>query len=463
MIMGTGANNSGGLDLANLIKPALQNGEIKCIGSTTFEEYRQKFQKDAALNRRFTSITVDEPTVAETKEILKNSSGVYEQFHAMEISQSVTDIAVELSNKYMLDKKMPDKAFDLLDSAASRKKLFSENPTVLTEDDVKKEVSLLYKIPYDAVGVDSTQKTPIDIEKHLSELIFGQSSAIEVLSDAIYISQAGLKAVDKPIASLLFTGPTGVGKTEVVKQLSDILHMKMIRFDMSEYQEKHSVSKLIGSPPGYVGYGDGDAGSGLLINEIEKNPSGIILLDEVEKSHPDVLNILLQLMDNGVVSGSDGKSVNARNCMVIMTSNLGAAESEKNVIGFGKDKNTDAPSQALKKFFSPEFRNRLDAVVEFNKLSRENIILVAKKFLNDLKILGDSRGLEINWDDSVEGWLADKGFDPLMGARPMHRAITDHIKKPMAKKILFSESPSSVSVSVVDNQINIRVHEMENL
>jgi len=466
MIMGAGSGSAGAVDLANLIKPALQNGDIKCIGSTTFEEFRQKFQKDAALSRRFNTITVDEPTLQEAKAIVRFAKKSYSEFHSVTLTNPVADLAVELAVKYMLSRKLPDKVFDLIDSAMARKKIANlENNGVikLTAFDIKREVSLLCKIPLLNIGVDNTQQKQKhkNIEQLLSKHIYGQDSAIAILADAIYVSNAGLNSPTRPIASFLLTGPTGVGKSESVKQLSEIMGMKLVRFDMSEYQEKHAISKFIGSPPGYVGYSDGAMGSGALINEIEKNPNAIILLDEVEKAHPDVLNVLLQLMDNGIVTGSDGKSANARNCMVIMTSNLGAAASERNIIGFGKGKDVDAPVQELNKFFSPEFRNRLDAVVSFNKLEKEHILLVATKFLLELKLLAGNRGIKIQWSDAVVEWLADKGFDPLMGARPMNRAIMEHIKKPMAKKIVFSDSVTKVYLSIVDEQVCITETEME--
>lgn len=457
-MMGAGAGNSGGVDLANMLKPALQNGTIKCIGSTTYSEYRERFEKDSALVRRFHKIDVDEPSPEEAKNILKQSIASYEKYHNIKIDADAITSAVDLSVQYMYNKKLPDKAFEVIDSACARKRIgrkTSKTKLKLSSHDIKVEISKICKIPVNMVADAKKVETTVDIEQKLKELVFGQDSAIMSVADAVYISQAGLKSKTKPIGSYLFTGPTGVGKTELAKSLADILHLKMVRFDMSEYQEKHTVAKLIGSPPGYVGYSDGNQGSGALINQLEQNPNCVLLLDEVEKAHPDVLNILLQIMDNGMITGSNGKAVSARNAIVIMTSNLGAADSERNVIGFSGGKHDNAQDTAITKFFSPEFRNRLDAVIKFKKLDKEYIHKIAIKFLSELKSLAAERNIDVVWDESVVDWVSEKGFDPLMGARPMARVVNEHIKKPLSRKILFSKHPEKINIKIVENAINI--------
>jgi len=456
-IMGAGTGTSGGLDVANLLKPSLQHGKIRCIGSTTYNEYREKFEKDSALVRRFNKIDVEEPTPEQTKKILNQSIGAYEKFHGVKFDKKAIDLAVDLSVKYMLDKKLPDKTFEIIDSSAARKKIFTNTKTKkITEKDIKIEISKICRIPLDSItSASEKSKKTVDIDSVLKKSIFGQDAAISWLSDSLYISQAGLKPQNKPVGCYLFTGPTGVGKTEVCKVLSKSMNLELVKFDMSEFQEKHTVAKFIGSPPGYVGYGDGGQGSGALINKLEQYPNCILLLDEVEKAHPDVLNILLQLMDDGIVTGGNGKSASARNAIIIMTSNLGAADSERNVIGFGGDKHDDAQDEAVTKFFSPEFRNRLDSVVKFDKLRRENVNHISEKFLNELKSLTDEQSINLTWDNDVVEWISEKGFDPLMGARPMARVINDNIKKELARKILFSKNNKDIKIKLKENKINI--------
>ena len=456
MLMGAGSTNGGGTDAANMLKPALQSGKLRCIGSTTYEEYRERFESDAALTRRFAKIDVVEPTVEETKAILHQSIEAYEHFHNLTFDAKALDAAVDLSNQYILDKKLPDKAFDVIDIAAARQRVAEESARseIITEDMIRFEVAKIARIPIETmVEVKDADSAPIDIEKRLKERVFGQDSALQTLADAVYISKAGLKSKDKPVGCYLFTGPTGVGKTEAAKSLSDLLAMKLVRFDMSEYQERHAVAKLIGAPPGYTGYGEGGAGSGLLINELEQNPSCVLLLDEVEKAHSDVLNVLLQLMDNGIVSGSNGKSASARNAIVILTSNLGAADREKPRIGFGDTENTGAQDEAVKNFFAPEFRNRLDAVVKFSKLERDNIDNITVKFLNELKAQVEERNMTFSWNPGVVEYLSEKGFDPLMGARPMSRVIAEKIKTPLARAMVFGGAGSSIRVRIEDNEL----------
>lgn len=456
MIMGAGSGNTGGMDVANLLKPALQSGKIKCIGSTTYEEYREKFEKDSALNRRFNKIDVEEPTLDQAKEILRQSISYYENYHKIKYNKKAIDLAVELSSEYMLNKQLPDKAFEVVDSSGARKKLFGSGKRV-TEEDIKFEISKICKVPVSSIKSKETKKQdPIDVEAVLKEKVFGQDKAIDILADSYYISVAGLKQKNKPIGSFLFTGPTGVGKTEVSKTLAEALSMPIVKIDMSEYQEKHSVSKLIGSPPGYVGYNDGNQGSGLLINKLEETPNCVLLLDEIEKAHPEVLNILLQVMDDGIVTSSNGKTANARNCILIMTSNLGAMESEKNSIGFNKtEQKVDASFEAVNAFFSPEFRNRIDAIVNFDKLDKSVINKIAEKFLTELKELASEQKFKVTWNKEVIDWLSEKGFDPLMGARPMNRVINEYIKKPMSRKMIFDKNSKEFNIKVKDNKINI--------
>ena len=462
MIMGAGNAGQGNMDVANLLKPALQKGKLRCIGSTTYDEYRENFEKDKALNRRFYKVDVPEPTVADAKRIVKAAIPAYELYHEIAYDKQALDGAVDLTHKYWHNRQLPDKAFDALDAAAARQKLLpmEDRKSVLELDDIRYEVAKLTRIPVDQLVLtkDSEYKTekPVNIENVVKTKVFGQDEAITRLADSIYIAKAGLKDPNKPIGSYLFTGPTGVGKTETAKQLSEAMSMPLVRFDMSEYQERHTVAKLIGAPPGYVGYGEGGQGSGLLVNKLEETPNCILLLDEIEKAHPDVSNVLLQLMDNGMITNSEGKSVSARNAIVILTSNLGARDAERSTIGFGDNENTTASTEAVKKFFSPEFRNRLDAVVQFNKLDKKLMKQVTKKFVNDLREMLTPRGVNMSYSIQVIDWLTENGFTPSMGARPMSRLINEQIKKPLAKTLLFGDNITTVHLEIVDDKINIR-------
>ena len=463
MIMGAGNAGQGAMDVANLLKPALQTGKLRCVGSTTYDEYREHFEKDKALNRRFYKVDVPEPSPEDAKRIIVNSIPAYELYHNVAYEKEALHGAVDLTHQYWHNRFLPDKAFDVLDAAAARQKLLpaEQRKPVLELDDIRYEVAKLTRIPVDQLVLtkDSEYKKEeqIDIEKALQTKVFGQDEALERLADSIYIAKAGLKDPNKPIGNYLFTGPTGVGKTETAKQLSSIMSMELVRFDMSEYQERHTVAKLIGAPPGYVGYGEGGQGSGLLINKLEEHPNCILLLDEIEKAHPDVSNVLLQIMDNGMVSSSDGKSVSARNAIVILTSNLGARDAEKHGIGFGSsDSNNEAQDQAVKSFFAPEFRNRLDAVVQFKKLDNKLMRKVTVKFLGELDAMLAPRNVVMEYDDTVVDWLTRKGFTPSMGARPMARIINEKIKKPLAKQILFGTDVDLVKLSIKDDTIDIR-------
>ncbi len=456
MIMGAGSGGQNAMDVANLLKPALQRGTLRCIGSTTFDEYQERFEKDTALVRRFAKVDVVEPTAEEAKEILHQSRSAYEDFHKIEVSDEALDIAVDLSVQFMHGKRLPDKAFDLVDAAFARQRTFPDTTVeIIGKSEIEKECARMSRVPLEVITrVDKDAKDVVNIEDGLALQVFGQDTALEALADAVYIAQAGLKSKRKPMGSYLFTGPTGVGKTEAARALSSLLGMTLVRYDMSEFQEKHSVSKFIGSPPGYVGFGDGKAGSGKLISDLKKNPNCILLLDEVEKAHPDVLNILLQLMDNGMVTSSNNETVSARNALVIMTSNSGAADAEKPKIGFGDSDNSSKQDEAIKLFFSPEFRNRLDAIVKFGKLDEQHILKIADKFLTEVKEGAEDRGYNITWNQTVLKWLAKRGFDQAMGARPMDRAITEHIKKPLAKKILFeSIDGNNIKLRIKDDKI----------
>lgn len=462
MIMGAGSAGQGAMDVANLLKPALEKGKLRCIGSTTYDEYREKFEKDKALARRFFKVDVPEPSVEDAKRIVINAIPVYEIYHELAYSKEALTGAVDLTHQYWHNKKLPDKAFDVLDAAAARQKLLpvESRKSVLELDDIRYEVAKLTRIPVDQLVLtkDSEYKKekPVNIENIVKQKVYGQDEAIERLADSIYIAKAGLKDPNKPVGTYLFTGPTGVGKTETAKQLSEAMSMPLVRFDMSEYQERHTVSKFIGAPPGYVGYSEGGTGSGLLINKLEENPNCILLLDEIEKAHPDVSQVLLQLMDNGMITSSDGKQVTARNSIIIMTSNLGARDAEKNTIGFGDNENSTASEEAVKRFFSPEFRNRLDAVVQFTKLDKSLMKRVTIKFIKELQDMLTPRNITLNYTDEVVDWLTENGFTSSMGARPMARLINEKVKKPLAKTLLFGDAVTTVELEILNDTINIR-------
>jgi ATP-dependent Clp protease ATP-binding subunit ClpA len=387
---GAGSGSQSGPDFSNMIKPALAKGRIKVIASTTWEEYTQTFEKDRALMRRFQRITVDEPSPAVAKDILHGLRSHFEKFHNGTITDGAIEAAVDLSVRYQTDKKLPDKAIDLIDICCARHKINSADWTIV-RNDIVSAISKMTKIPVEQIGnVDGTKGIE-NLEINIKGRLYGQDPAVESVLEKIYVSRAGLKAINKPIGNFLFLGPTGTGKTELAKLLSENLGMKLLRYDMSEYQEKHSVAKLIGAPPGYVGYDDGNLGGGLLISDIEKNPNAVILFDEVEKAHPDVTNILLTMMDEGVVTSSNGKKADCRNCVIILTSNLGAADNERNNIGFGRSlERTGEDDKAMKEFFKPEFRNRLDAICKFNKLDHLSMKKIVVKFII-IHPLGDFR------------------------------------------------------------------------
>jgi ATP-dependent Clp protease ATP-binding subunit ClpA len=450
MISGAGSASNSSNDLANMMKPALSKGNIKVVASTTWEEYRKHFEKDRALMRRFQRITVDEPTQEVTLQILKGIKKYYEGFHNVKIKDDALQAAIKLSVKYQADKKLPDKAIDLVDLACSRFNLKLADDRVVTEREIQYELSKVVQMPEEVVAETESQNLST-LQDKLEEEVYGQDLAITEVVDKIMVAQAGLKSENKPIGSFVFMGPTGCGKTETAKSLAKHLGTKLLRFDMSEYQEKHSISKLIGSPPGYVGF---EENAGLLITQIQECPNAVLLFDEVEKSHPDVSTVLLQIMDNGFITGSNGKRADCRQLILILTTNAGAQDAEKNVIGFGTQEK-DYSDKDLKKFFTPEFRNRLDGIITFNKLGKETMSKVVNKFIDELKEQVKEKGIRIKADKSAIEWLIEKGFDPKMGARPLQRVIDKDIKRDLAKMMLFGELKNGGWLTITTNDGNI--------
>lgn len=445
---GAGAGSQSSVDFSNMIKPALGKGQLKVIASTTWEEYTQSFEKDRALMRRFYRMTVEEPSSAVAKDILRGLRGYFEKFHGGIIDDSAIDAAVDLSVRYQTDKRLPDKAIDLVDTACAKLKI-RETEWTVSRRHIVDVIAGVTKIPADQIGSKSV-KSLDNLEANIKNRLYGQDAVIDTVLDKIYVSRAGLKSLNKPVGNFLFLGPTGTGKTELAKLLGENLGMRLLRYDMSEYQEKHSASKLIGAPPGYVGYDDGQLGGGLLIADIEKNPNSIILFDEIEKAHPDVTNVLLSLMDEGVVTSSNGKKADARNCIVILTSNLGAADNERNTIGFSTSlQKTDEDDRAVRDFFKPEFRNRLDGICKFGALDLLSMKKIVVKFINEINELLSDRQLKIRLTERAVAHLAEVGYDPKMGARPLSRKINDLIKLPLSRKILF-ENIAENSTIVVD-------------
>jgi len=462
MISGAGSGGQGNSnDLANMLKPALSKGDLKVIASTTWEEFRKYFEKDRALMRRFQRVTVDEPSKDVTKDILNGIKKYYEDYHKTNITEEAIEEAIKLSVKYQPDKKLPDKAIDLIDVACSRFNLKDKDvERKIGVEEIQFELARIVKMPEEQVAEKETDNLK-HLEENLKKAVYGQDKAIEEVVDKILVAQAGLKAEDKPIGSFVFMGPTGTGKTETAKQLAKQLGVQLVRFDMSEYQEKHSVAKLIGSPPGYVGY---EENQGLLITKLQENPNCVLLLDEVEKAHPDVSQILLQVMDNGKLTGSNGKEADARNCVLILTTNLGAQEAEKNSIGFdGGEK--DYEDTDLKKYFAPEFRNRLDGTITFGALTKEVMMKIVGKFLVELTDMITQKNIKINLDNEALDVLVDKGFDKRMGARPLQRVIDKDIKRPLSRMMLFGDlkNGGSVNITVKDNEIYLDVQTKEHV
>ena len=458
-IMGAGSAGGQSPDLANLIKPVLESGSLKIIGATTWDEYRSTVEKDTAINRRFNTVEIVEPDVTTAKDIVKGNINPYELHHHVVYNPEAVNAVVELAKDHVHAKQLPDSAFDVLDRAGARQKVLeNKEHWEITKDDIKFEISKMSNIPVELLGKAKENKDYVDIEVNIGKKVFGQDEAITKLADSVYIAQSGLKELTKPIGNYLFTGPTGVGKTETCKTLAEALGMKLLRYDMSEYQERHSVSRLIGAPPGYMGYDEGGAGSGELINKLKETPNAVMLFDEVEKAHPDVLNILLQIMDNGIVTGSNGQTANARNAIVIMTSNLGAADAEKRMIGFGGGYNDTAQEEAVKKHFAPEFRNRLDAVIIFKKLDKKVIKNIAKRLLTELQHQVNAvQGVGFSWSKEAIDLLAKEGFSETMGARPMKRVINEQIKRPLARRVLFNkgEKLKVANLVTVENKLEL--------
>ena len=433
-VIGAGATSGGAMDASNLLKPALASGTLRCMGSTTYKEFRQHFEKDRALVRRFQKIDVNEPTVDDTIKILKGLKSYYETFHKLRYTDAAIKTAVELSAKYITDRKLPDKAIDVIDEAGAGQMLLpaSRRKKVIGQKEVEAVVAKIARIPPKSVSKSDTEALK-QLDSDLRRAVFGQDEAIEQLSAAMKLARAGLRDPQKPIGCYLFSGPTGVGKTEVAKQLASTLGIELLRFDMSEYMERHTVSRLIGAPPGYVGHDQG----GLLTDAVDQHPHAVVLLDEIEKAHQDVYNILLQVMDHGGLTDAVGKKVDFRNVILIMTTNAGASDNAKNSIGFGRGKVEGEDERAIQRLFTPEFRNRLDAVVTFRALTPEIIGAVVQKFVLQLEAQLADRHVTIALDDEAADWLAKNGFDELYGARPLARVIQEHIKKPLADEILF--------------------------
>ncbi|NQE63090.1 ATP-dependent Clp protease ATP-binding subunit ClpA [Caulobacter sp. RHG1] len=433
-VIGAGATSGGAMDASNLLKPALASGSLRCMGSTTYKEFRQHFEKDRALVRRFQKIDVNEPTVEDTIKILKGLKSYYEDFHKLKYTNEAIKVAVELSAKYITDRKLPDKAIDVIDEAGASQMLLPEGrrKKTLGVKEIEGVVAKIARIPPKSVSKSDTEALK-ELETDLKRAVFGQDEALSQLSAAMKLARAGLREPNKPIGSYLFSGPTGVGKTEAAKQLAQTLGIEMLRFDMSEYMERHTVSRLIGAPPGYVGFDQG----GQLTDAVDQHPHAVVLLDEIEKAHGDVYNILLQVMDNGTLTDSNGKKVDFRNVVLIMTTNAGASDAQRNSIGFGRSKVEGEEEAALKRLFTPEFRNRLDAVVAFKPLTSDIIRQVVQKFVMQLEAQLADRNITIELSDDAADWLAKNGFDELYGARPLARVIQEHIKKPLADDILF--------------------------
>jgi ATP-dependent Clp protease ATP-binding subunit ClpA len=444
-IIGAGATSGGAMDASNLLKPALQNGEVRCMGSTTFKEYKQHFEKDRALSRRFRKIDVVEPNVEDAVKILQGLKPVFEDFHGLRYTNDAIRSAVELSHRYMTDRKLPDKAIDVIDEAGATQWLVpaSKRRKTVGVKEIEAIVAKIARIPPKQVSRDDAAAIK-SLEADLKRVVYGQDEAIDALSSAIKLSRAGLREPNKPIGSYLFTGPTGVGKTEVTKQLASILGVELHRFDMSEYMERHSISRLIGAPPGYVGYDEG----GLLTDAVMQHPHSVVLLDEIEKAHPDLFNVLLQVMDNGTLTDANGRKVDFRNVILVMTTNAGASDAAKNSIGFGRGRKDDEQEEALKRLFTPEFRNRLDAVITFGGLTPEIIERVVEKFVLQLEVQLADRNVTIELSSGARDWLAKRGFDSEFGARPLARVISEHVKKPMAEELLFGKLAKGGTVKI---------------
>jgi ATP-dependent Clp protease ATP-binding subunit ClpA len=454
-VIGAGATSGGAMDASNLLKPALASGALRCIGSTTYKEFRGHFEKDRALVRRFQKIDVDEPSLEDTIKILKGLKPYYEEHHHVRYTNEAIRSAVELASRYINDRKRPDSAIDVIDEVGASRMLVapSKRKRTISKRDVEEIVAKIARIPAKSVSSDD-RKALQNIERDLKTVVFGQDKAIEALSSAIKLARAGLREPEKPIGSYLFSGPTGVGKTEVTKQLAHVMGIEFVRFDMSEYMERHSVSRLIGAPPGYVGFDQG----GLLTDAVDQHPHAVVLLDEIEKAHPDLFNILLQVMDHGKLTDNNGKTVDFRNIVLVMTTNAGASDMAKPAIGFMRDQRIGEDEEAIKRTFSPEFRNRLDAVIPFTHLQADVVKMVVDKFILQLEVQLADRNVSIELTEAARTWLADRGYDPAFGARPLGRVIQEHVKKPLAEELLFGklEKGGSVLVDIENDGVVFR-------
>ena len=457
-IIGAGAASGGVMDASNLLKPLLSSGEVRCIGSTTFTEFRGIFEKDSALTRRFQKIDVAEPSVEDTYKILKGLKSRFEEHHKVKYTDKALKAAAELADRYINDRNMPDKAIDVIDEVGALQQMVppSKRKKTINVGEVEEVVAAIARIPPKSVSA-SDKELLFGLEDKLEMVVFGQNEAIQTLSTAIKMSRAGLNSPQKPIGSFLFAGPTGVGKTEVTKQLASVMGMELVRFDMSEYMERHTVSRLIGAPPGYVGYDQG----GLLTEAVNKTPHCVLLLDEIEKAHPEVFNILLQVMDHGTLTDNNGRKTDFRNVILVMTTNAGAAQMSRASIGFTQQDHTTDGAEELKKLFTPEFRNRLDSVIQFAPLTPDTTLHVVDKFLAELQGQLDDKGVLLNVDDDARNWLAEHGYDEKMGARPMARLVQDKIKKPLAEKILFGDlsKGGEIEITVVDGELSLELPE----
>jgi ATP-dependent Clp protease ATP-binding subunit ClpA len=455
-IIGAGAASGGVMDASNLIKPVLASGELRCIGSTTYQEYRGIFEKDRALARRFQKIDINEPTVEETVQILKGLKTRFEEHHNVKYSARALRAAAELADKHINDRHMPDKAIDVIDEAGAANQLLpaSKRKKGVSVGDVEMVVAKIARIPPRKVSASDTESLR-NLKRDLQMVVFGQDEAIEALASSIQMNRSGLGTDQKPVGSFLFAGPTGVGKTEVTRQLARVLGLELIRFDMSEYMERHTVSRLIGAPPGYVGFDQG----GLLTEEINKHPHSVLLLDEVEKAHPDVFNLLLQVMDHGTLTDNNGRKADFRNVIIVMTTNAGAREASRASIGFTTQDHSSDAMTAIRKLFTPEFRNRLDAIIQFNGLDKTTILSVVDKFLFELEQQLEEKRVNLSVTPDVRAWLAERGYDPQMGARPMARVIQEQIKKPLAEELLFGRlaQGGKVMVGVSDGELSFEI------
>jgi ATP-dependent Clp protease ATP-binding subunit ClpA len=455
-VIGAGATSGGAMDASNLLKPALQGGKLRCMGSTTYKEFRQHFEKDRALSRRFQKIDVNEPTVEDSVKILLGLKPYFEEHHSVSYTDDAVRTAVELSARYINDRKLPDKAIDVIDEAGAAQHLVpaDKRDKIIDVRQIENVVAKIARIPPKNVSKDDSAVLK-NLDASLKRVVFGQNDAIDALSSAIKLSRAGLREPEKPIGNYLFAGPTGVGNTEVAKQLADVLGVELLRFDMSEYMEKHAVSRLIGAPPGYVGFDQG----GLLTDGVDQHPHCVLLLDEIEKAHPDVFNILLQVMDHGSLTDHNGRKIDFRNVVLIMTSNAGAADMAKAAIGFGRDRREGEDTAAIERMFTPEFRNRLDAVISFGALPKEVILQVVEKFVLQLEAQLMDRNVLIELTRPAAEWLANKGYDDTMGARPLGRVIQEYIKKPLAEELLFGKLAKGgiVKVGVKEGKLDLRI------